>query len=33
MLLAVGYKMFYSEESREEEAEKAPSTCSTYQGN
>ena len=32
MLLAVGYKLFYTEENREEEAEKTPSTCSVNKG-
>ena len=30
---AVSYKLCYTEENREEEADKIPSTCSTNQGN
>ena len=32
-LMLGGYKLFYNEKSREEAAEKTPSTCSTNQSN
>ena len=33
MFLAVDCKVFYIEENREDDAEKAPPICSTYHGN